>query len=214
MELYTYFRSSAAFRVRIALNLKGLAYTPHFIHLLNNGGEQHSDTYKQLNPAELIPTLVDQSHVITQSIAICEYLDDAYPNHPLLPADAVGRARVRSIALGIACDVHPVNNLRVLQYLSGPLGVNEEAKNEWYRHWVKLGFAALETQLANSSLTGLCCHGDTPTLADICLIPQVFNAQRFGVDLAPYPTIARIATYCQTLPAFSAAAPANQPDAS
>ncbi|MBB5016918.1 maleylacetoacetate isomerase [Chitinivorax tropicus] len=213
MELYTYFRSSAAFRVRIALNLKGLPYTPQFIHLLNHGGEQHSVAYKQLNPAELVPTLIDGNRILTQSLAICEYLEETHPEIPLLPSSPLDRAWVRAIALGIACDIHPINNLRVLQYLSNELAVTDDAKTGWAQHWIKLGFAALENQLAGDARTGLCCLGNTPTLADVCLIPQVFNAQRFQVDMDAYPTLQRIATHCQSLPAFSTAAPAQQPDA-
>lgn len=213
LKLYTYFRSSAAYRVRIALNLKGLGYEHAPVHLLRGGGEQLQDAYRALNPSALVPALEDDGAVLTQSLAIIEYLEEKYPQVPLLPAAPLARARVRSLALDVACEIHPINNLRVLKYLTGTLGVDEAAKTEWYRHWVKLGLAAIEARLAGSGETGKFCHGDTPTLADCCLVPQVFNAQRFGVDLAPYPTIAAIHARCEELPAFAAAHPSRQPDA-
>ena len=211
--LYTYFRSSAAYRVRIALLLKGLDHTYVPVHLLRNGGEQRSATYSALNPAQLVPTLVDGDLVLGQSVAIMEYLEEAYPTPALMPTDVQQRARVRSLVQTIACDIHPLNNLRVLQYLEQPLGVPEAARNTWYRHWVTLGFAALETMLSESSHTGRFCHGDTPTLADCCLVPQVANAQRFAVPMEPYPTLVRIDAACRTLEAFQQAAPENQADA-
>ncbi len=212
MKLFTYFRSSAAYRVRIALNLKGLAYEAVPIHLLRNGGEQLSDDYRAVNPAGLVPALQDEGTTLTQSLAIIEYLDETRPQVPLMPADALGRARVRSLAMAIACDIHPIANLRVLKYLTGTLGVSEDAKNEWFRHWVREGLAALETQLARDPQTGRFCHGDKPTLADCCLVPQVFNAQRFNIDMLAYPTISRINAVCCELPAFAAAHPSQQPD--
>lgn len=212
MKLYSYYRSSAAYRVRIALNLKQLPYETVGVHLLKNGGEQKQPEYSAKNPQKLVPALEDNGQVLTQSLAMIDYLEEIYPTYALLPADAVGRARVRAMAQLIACDIHPLNNLRVLQYLQNQLGVADEAKTEWYCHWVKEGFAALET-LLKSEQTGRFCHGDTPTLADCCLIPQVYNARRFQVDLSPYPTISRIVTECEALPAFQAAAPENQPDA-
>ena len=213
MKLHTYFRSSAAYRVRIGLNLKGLAYEAVPVHLIKDGGQQLSAGYRAINPSALVPTLQDEGATITQSLAMLEYLDETYPASPLLPSTPAARARVRSLALQIACDIHPLNNLRVLKYLVKEAGVSEETKNAWYVHWVELGFAALETQLAGSPDTGRFCHGDTPTIADCLLVPQVFNAVRFNIDMGPYPTIARIVAECDTLPAFAAAHPSQQPDA-
>jgi maleylpyruvate isomerase len=211
MKLYNYFRSSAAYRVRIALNLKGLKAENVFIHLLKN--EQRAPDYLKLNPLGLIPTLVDGDEVITQSLAIIEYLEEKYAAPPLLPATPEERARVRSIALTIACDIHPIDNLRVLKYLTGVLNVSEQQKIEWYAHWVHEGLMALETRLASDPHTGRFCHGETPTLADICLIPQLANARRVSMDLALFPTLLRIEQACNALPAFVDAAPAKQPDA-
>ena len=213
MKLYTYFRSSAAYRVRIALNLKGLAYDALPVHLLRNGGEQLGDAYRAVNPAMLLPTLEDEGAVIGQSLAIIEYLEETRPQTPLLPSDAAGRARVRALALTVAADTHPLGNLRVLKYLKGEMGVSEEIKLEWQQHWLRTGMATLEALLAGDPRTGRYCHGDMPTLADCCLAPQVFAAQRFGVDLAPYPTIMRIHANCAALPAFQQAHPSQQPDA-
>ncbi len=213
LRLYTYFRSSAAYRVRIALALKGLAYESEPVHLLRGGGEQLQAAYRTLNPAALVPALQDEGAMLTQSLAILEYLEETHPAPALLPPDAPGRARVRALALAVACDIHPLNNLRVLRYLSHMLQVPEAARNTWAQHWIALGFAALEEDLARSPHTGLCCHGDAPTLADCCLVPQVFNARRFGLDLAPYPTVLRIAEHCEGLAPFQAAHPARQPDA-
>lgn len=213
MKLYDYFRSSAAYRVRIGLRLKGLEYESVPVHLIRGGGEQLQDAYRAINPSALVPALSEDGATITQSLAILEYLDEMHPIGPLLPRDAQGRARVRSLALMIACDIHPLNNLRVLRYLVKEAGLSEDAKNAWYVHWVQEGFAALEAHLAGSSDTGRFCHGDTPTLADCVLVPQVFNAVRFNIDLAPYPTIARIDAACRALPAFVAAHPSQQSDA-
>lgn len=213
MKLYDYFRSSAAYRVRIGLRLKGLDYESVPVHLVRDGGEQLTPAYRALNPSALVPALQDGDATVTQSMAILEYLDETHPATPLLPPDALGRARVRSLALMIACDIHPLNNLRVLRYLVKDAAVTEEAKNAWYVHWVQEGFAALEARLAGSTDTGRFCHGDTPTLADCFVVPQVFNAQRFNVDMTPYPTIVRIDAACRELPAFAAAHPAQQPDA-
>lgn len=213
MKLYTYFRSSAAYRVRIALNLKGLPYEAVPVHLLRNGGEQRQADYLALNPAGLVPALEDGGALLTQSLAIIEYLDETHPQPPLLPGDALGRARIRALAQAIACDIHPINNLRVLQYLSRELGASEEQKTAWYRHWVEEGLAAVEAMLAQAPRSGRFCFGDTPTLADICLVPQVFNAQRFKCNTAHIPTVLRIAEACEALEAFRLAAPANQPDA-
>ncbi|MGK5071747.1 maleylacetoacetate isomerase [Janthinobacterium sp. ZB1P44] len=215
MKLYTYFRSSAAYRVRIALNLKGIAYDSIPVHLLQDGGQQLLPAYRAVNPSALVPALDDEGAILTQSLAMLEYLDETRPGVPLLPADALGRARVRALALAIACDAHPLTNLRVLKYLKNTLGLSDEAKQEWYRHWMAEGLAAVEALLAQGDPagTGLFCHGDSPTMADCCLVPQVFNAQRFAIDLAPYPRVARIHAHCAGLPAFIAAHPSRQPDA-
>ncbi|MEQ6291507.1 maleylacetoacetate isomerase [Vogesella sp. GCM10023246] len=208
--LFGYFRSSAAYRVRIALNLKGLDYHQQPVSLVK--GEQRGDDYLALNPQGLVPALLDNGVLLTQSLAICEYLDDAYPDTPaLLPAAPVLRAQVRAVAQSIACDIHPLNNLRVLNYLKNELLLEDDARNAWYQHWVSAGFAALERQLAASA--GQYCFGDVPTLADACLLPQVFNAQRFNVDMAAYPLLAGIAGRLEQLPAFAAAHPSQQPDA-
>lgn len=208
--LYDYFRSSAAYRVRIALNHKGLDYTQAPVSLIK--GEQQGAAYLALNPQGLVPALLDNGVLLTQSLAICEYLDEAYPDTPrLLPLDSVARARVRAIAQAIACEIHPLNNLRVLNYLRHELGVGDEARTDWYRHWVALGFAALEQTLASS--TGPYCFGDTVTLADVCLAPQLFNARRFDVDLTPYPRLVAVGEALERLPAFAAAHPSRQPDA-
>ena len=211
MKLYGYFRSSAAYRVRIALGLKGLPYEYAAVHLRKD--EQSAEAYRLLNPAELVPALVDERGTHTQSLAIMEYLDERYPQPPLLPAAPEARARVRAIALGIACDIHPLDNLRVLRYLVRTVGASEEAKDAWYRHWIDVGLAALETQLARERATGDFCHGDAPTLADCCLVPQLANARRAGVPLDAYPTLVRIDARCRSLPAFAEAAPERQPDA-
>ena len=212
MKLYDYYRSSAAYRVRIALGLKGLAPEREFIHLRK--GAQRTAGYLALNPQGLVPALAtDSGAMMTQSLAIIEWLDETHPAPPLLPADADGRARVRAIALAIACDIHPLNNTRVLSYLTGTLGVTEAQKDGWYRYWVDVGLDALETQLARSPATGPYCHGTAPTLADICLVPQLVNARRFDIDVTAYPTLTRIEATCVALPAFAGAAPARQPDA-
>ena len=213
LRLYSYWRSSAAYRVRIGLNLKGLAYETVPVHLVRDGGQQHTPEYAARNPQHMVPTLQHGVRVIRQSLAILEYLDEAWPSPRLLPMTARDRARVRALAQMVACDIHPLNNLRVLRYLSGELQASGDARNAWARHWMALGFATLEQHLANDAATGLCCHGDTPTLADCCVVPQVFNARRFELDLAPFPTLTRIAEHCEALPAFIAAHPAQQPDA-
>lgn len=213
MKLYSYFRSSAAYRVRIALNLKNLPYEYAPVHLLRDGGEQLKPEYRRLNPDAILPTLVDDGHVMQQSLAIIEYLEETHPEPPLLPKAPTDRAYVRSVALQVACEIHPVNNLRVLKYLKHTLGVGDEAKDAWYRHWIEAGFTTLEEHLAGDSHTGTFCFGDTPTMADVCLVPQVFNAQRFKIDVTRFPTIQRIHDQASQLDAFARAAPGVQPDA-
>ena len=211
MKLYGYFRSSAAFRVRIALNLKKLNYESAFIHLRR--GDQRQPGFLDINPQGLVPALEVDDTLLTQSLPIIEYLDETYPEPPLLPSDAKGRARVRALAAMVACDIHPINNLRVLRYLLRPLGQDEAAVETWYNHWIAEGFGALERLLAEGGRTGRFCHGDTPGLADIVLVPQVFNANRYqSLDLTPYPTIVRIYQTCLGIDAFAAAHPDRQPD--
>ena len=212
-RLYSYWRSTAAYRVRVALNLKGIDYSLEPVHLLRDGGEQRRPAYLALNPQGLVPTLVDGEVTISQSSAICEYLEETRPEPPLLPDAAADRARVRSLVQIVACDVHPLNNLRVLQYLTGELGADETAKTSWYRHWVARAFAALETNLAGDARTGAFCHGDRPGLADVFLVPQIYNAERFECDMSGYPTLRRINATCLSLDAFRRAAPEAQPDA-
>lgn len=212
IKLFSYFRSSAAYRVRIALGLKGVTYQYETVHLVRNGGEQHSQEYEKLNPLKLVPTLVDGEHVLTQSMAIIEYLDEKYNSkHSLLPSDLKLRSYVRSLSQMISCDIHPINNLRVLNYLKSKLIVDEEERNAWYAHWIKLGFDAFEEQLAKTA--GKFCVGDQPTMADCCLVPQVYNALRFKVSLDDYPKIREIYQNCMQLDAFQQAIPENQPDA-
>lgn len=222
MKLYGYFRSSAAYRVRIALNLKGLKVEHIPVHLVKNGGQQLAQDYKELNPEALLPTLVDEAidvegnnsaFALSQSLAILEYLEEKYPAVPLLPSDLVQRAKVRAFALAIACDIHPINNLRVLKYLTKELGLDEVQRNQWYRHWCEAGLATLEARLVAEGNKGEFCFGDHPSFADCCLIPQVFNAQRFQCDLSHMPTIMRINAACLSHDAFIRATPANQPDA-
>jgi maleylpyruvate isomerase len=217
MQLYNYFRSSASFRVRIAMNLKGLPFDYNAIHLVKHGGEQLQDEFLALNPEGLVPVMVDDSRdpptKLTQSLAIIEYLDEIHPEPPLLPREAIERGRVRALALLIACEIHPLNNLRVLRYLTQVLKIDEDAKNAWYRHWVEGGLAAFDAQLASSPMTGRFCHGDSPTLADVTLVPQIFNAQRLKCDLAKLTTTMRIFDACMELDAFRQAVPSEQPDA-
>jgi len=213
VKLFTYFRSSAAYRVRIALNLKGLGYDAVPVHLLRDGGQHLLDEYRAINPSGLVPAFQDDAITLTQSMAILEYLEEAYPQVPLMPTGAVARAHVRELAQIIACDIHPVNNLRVLKYLVRQLGQSEEVKTDWYRHWVIEGFQSLEAHLARHLDTGTFCYGHSPTIADCFLVPQVFNAQRFDIDVTAYPTISRINDMCVDLPAFKAAHPSRQPDA-
>ena len=211
IELYTYFRSSAAFRVRIALNLKDLDYQPHYVHLLKDGGQEKSTDYQQINPYKLVPSFKDEGQVITQSLAAIEYIDEKYPEPRLLPQDAMQRAQIRSLALSIACDVHPLNNLRVVEYLTKYFAMNEDQKISWIQHWIGEGFSALETQL-NRNQADNYCYGNQVTLADLCLIPQVYNARRFNCDMNDYPIISRIYERCMQLPAFQKASPEAQQD--
>ncbi len=211
MKLYGYWRSSAAYRVRIGLNLKDLTVEEEFIAL--SDGRQRSDGYLALNPQGLVPTLIDGEVRLSQSLAILEYLDEVYPQPALLPPDPVGRARVRQLAQVVACDIHPIDNLKVLKYLTGTLGVSEDGRLTWYRHWVDQGLAALEGLVVHNPGTGQFCHGDQPSLADLCLVPQLYNARRFDIDLSRYPTLSHIDAACQALDAFAKAAPELQPDA-
>ena len=210
MRLYGYSRSSAAFRVRIALNLKGLGHDDAFIHLRR--GDQRQAPFLAVNPQGLVPALEADGVTLTQSLPIIEYLDETHPEPPLLPADAAGRARVRALAALVACDIHPINNLRVLRYLSRPLGHDQATIGTWYNHWIAAGFEALEGLLTTGQGTGAFCHGDRPGLADIALVPQVVNAERYRLDMSPYPTIARIHRNSMELEAFAAAHPRRQPD--
>jgi maleylacetoacetate isomerase len=213
LKLYTYWRSSAAFRVRIALNLKGLAYTSVPKHLLREGGEQRKADYLALNPQGLVPALDHDGTLVTQSLAICEYLEEICPEPRLLPGNAAARAQVRAMALAIACDIHPLNNLRVLQYLRGEFTQDDAAINRWTSHWISRGFEALEQLITRHSADGRYCHGAGVTLADVFLLPQVFNSRRVQLDLAPYPRLAAVAAHLERLPAFAAARPDAQPDA-
>lgn len=212
LVLYSYWRSSAAYRVRIGLNLKRLAYEIAPVHLLRDGGEQHSPGYRRANPQQLVPVLQHGDRMLRQSLAILEYLDEVWPEPALLPATARGRQRARALAQLIACDIHPLGNLRVLQYFEREWNVPQPERDEWSRHWMSEGFPALESLLAGDPATGTFCDGDMPGIADCCLIPQLYNARRFGLDLAPYPTLLRIESACLALPAFDAARPEQQPD--
>ncbi len=215
LVLYSYWRSSAAYRVRIALNLKGLSYETRPIHLVRDGGEQHTAEYRALNPQETVPCLLDGDRVITQSLAILEYLEEMYPEPgtALLPVDARGRAQVRTLAMAVCCDIHPLGNLRVLQQLEAEFGASEEQRAAWSRHWIAAGFKAIEAMLTESAATGRYCHGETPSMADASLIPQVYNALRWKLPMDDYPTIARIHAACNELEAFQRAAPEVQVDA-
>jgi maleylacetoacetate isomerase len=206
--LYDYFRSSASFRVRITLELKGVAYDRSPVHLVRDGGEQHSASYRALNPAGLVPLWCDADGVLSQSLAIVEYLDETYPDPALLPKPPHDRAWVRSLALSVACDIHPLNNLRVLKYLETELGAPESARTAWYAHWVEVGLASLEAQLSRSPQLSAFAFGDAPSLADVCIVPQVANAHRFGCKLSHVPRVTALYDHCMTLPAFQRAAPA------
>jgi maleylacetoacetate isomerase len=211
LKLYGYFRSSASYRIRIVLNMKGLAYEQSPIHLRR--GEQFDPAYRALNPLARVPTLIDGEHVLTQSLAIAEYVDERWPEPPLLPREPADRARVRALAQSVACDIHPIQNTSVLAHIETVHGFDEGAKTRWAQHWIASGFAAIETMLARDPATATYCHGERPTVADAFLIPQVANARRFGLDLTPYPTIVRIDAACRALTPFAAAAPERQPDA-
>lgn len=214
LQLFGYWRSSAAYRVRIGLNLKGLAYASTPVHLIRSGGEQHLPAFAEANPQKLVPVLQHGGRLIRQSLAILEYIDEVWANGPaLLPATARGRARVRGLSMMVACDIHPLNNLRVMQYLESEWHAPQPERDEWMRHWIREGFDAFEALLVDDPATGIFCEGDLPTMADCCLIPQVYNARRFAVDLGPYPTIRRIEAECLALPAFDAARPEQQADA-
>ena len=211
LKLYGYFRSSASYRVRIALNMKGLDYEQSSIHLAK--GRQYTPEFSEVSPQNLVPVLEHDGRRLHQSLAIIQYLDEKFPQPALLPNDSLGRNRVRSLALISACEIHPLNNTRVLAYLTDTLKLTDEQKNAWYRHWVTVGFTALEKRLATERETGQFCHGDTSGLADIVLVPQVANANRFKVDLDPFPTIRRINENCLAQEPFKKAMPQNQPDA-
>ena len=214
LTLYDYFRSSAAYRTRIGINLKGLKVKQSAVHLLKGGGEQFSSAFVELNPLRLVPVLEDNDATISQSLAILEYLEERYPEPPLLPPAPQDRAWVRQLALNIACDIHPLNNLRVLKFLTGELGLSDAQKSRWISHWITSGFIAIETELNKAgSRHGAFCFGDRPTIADCCLVPQVFNAQRYGVDLSPFPAILSVNAHCLEQPAFQAAHPSRQSDA-
>jgi maleylpyruvate isomerase len=211
--LYTFFQSSAAYRTRIALNLKGIKPSQHFVHLTKGGGQHLAPDYKKVNPQQLVPTLVHNGISIGQSLAQIEYLEEVIPEPPLLPKDPLGRARVRSLAYTVAADIHPVNNLRIRKFLHKDLNLSEAEINAWQERWIVPGFEAMEEMTAHVKETGRFCHGDMPGLADICLIPQIANARRIGMDMARFPTLNRIDEIARTHPAFAAAAPDKQPDA-
>lgn len=211
--LHNYFRSSSSYRVRIALNLKRLPFDYRAVHLNRNGGEQFGVVFQAINPQALVPVLEEGDALISQSLAILEYLDERYPQMPLLPKDPFARAYVRQLSNTIACEMHPLNNLRVLKYLTGTLALSEHQKKDWIHHWNRLGLQGLEQQVSSSPWRGRFISGDEPGMADCCLVPQLFNAKRFDVDLTPYPTLCAIAAECEKMDAFAAAHPALQPDA-
>lgn len=212
LQLYSYWRSSAAYRVRIGLNLKGLRYETIPVHLVRDGGEQHGAEFRALNPQRLVPLLMHGNRQMRQSLAILEYLDETWPQPRLLPSPSRERQRVRAIAQTIACDVHPLNNLRVMQYFENTWQVPQSERDDWIRHWIVEGFEALEEMLVDHPATGTFCEGDIPSLADCCLVPQVYNARRYGVAMEAFPAISSIEQACLALPAFDAARPELQPD--
>jgi maleylacetoacetate isomerase len=213
MQLYSFFRSSAAYRVRIALNLKGLSYQTVPLHLRREGGEHRRPSYTRLNPEGLVPALRSDGRLLTQSLAIIDYLEEVHPSPPLLPGTAADRAWIRALAQHVACEIHPINNLRVLQYLEGTLRLSEAGKRGWMGHWIRDGFDAIEERLEHDGVSGLCCFGDAPTMADCALLPQVANALRFEVDLGGYPRITAVCSHLRSLEPFRRAAPESQPDA-
>jgi maleylacetoacetate isomerase len=213
LRLYSYWRSSAAYRVRIALNLKGQPYDTLPIHLVRDGGEQHAPGYAEINPQGMVPVLMHGNRILRQSMAIIEYLDETWPDPALMPTVARDRQRVRAIAQMIACDIHPLNNLRVQRYLEHELQADEAAREHWTKHWIITGLESVEHVLADNPSTGTFCEGDIPTMADCCLVPLVYNALRFGVPLDPWPNVRRINAACLALPEFDQARPENQPDA-
>ena len=212
LTLYSYWRSSAAYRVRIALHLKGLDFTTIPVHLVRNGGEQHAETYRLVNPQGLVPVLEHEGRVLTQSMAICEYLDECFEPHPLLPADPLGRAWIRSLVLQIACEIHPLNNLRVQKFLKGQCGDGVDSV-AWMQHWMSEGFTAIEQRINDRRSNQSVHSGDSPGLFECFLVPQVYNAQRYDMDMSMFPAISEIVARCRALPAFIKAAPENQPDA-
>ena len=214
MKLYGYWRSTAAYRVRIALALKNIAVIDIPVQLVKEGGEQHQQLYRSINPQGLVPALDIGGSIITQSMAILEYLDEQYPEPPLLSEDPVLRAQIRAFCQSIVCDIHPLNNLRVLQFLQGSMAVNEEQKMDWYQHWVKTGFEALEAVIDQTNRVQPYCFGELPSMADICLIPQIYNANRFDCAMDNYPNLQRINHNCLQLEAFESTLPENQQDAS
>ena len=213
LRLYSFWRSSAAYRVRIGLNLKGLPFETVPVHLLRDGGEQHSAEFREANAQGLVPVLQHGNRTLRQSLAILEYLDETWPAPMLLPSSSRGRQRVRALAQIVACDIHPLNNLRVLQYFEQTWGVPQPEREEWVRHWLREGLAACEAMLHDHPATGEFCEGEAPTIADCCLVPQLYNARRFSLDLSPYPTLVRIEAACLALPEFADARPEAQPDA-
>jgi maleylacetoacetate isomerase len=213
MKLYSFFRSSASYRVRIALNLKNIPYDQAPIHLRRGGGEQLMPAYTAINPQALVPALDDDGKILTQSLAIIEYLEEKYPQPPILPTDPADKALVRSMAMVIACEVHPIQNLRVLNYVKATYNQTDAQVNHWAQHWIDLGLGALEQIITAQPNRGKFCFADTPTLADICLVPQLGNARRYGCDPAKYPAIVEIEKNCMAIPAFASAAPEKQPDA-
>ena len=213
MKLYTYFRSSAAYRTRIAFNVKGVQCETANVDLRPPASDQHKPEYRAVNPLGLVPALIVEDTAVTQSLAIIEYLDEVYPEPPLLPRSPVDRARVRAMALAVACDMHPLNNLRVLNYLRSPLGHDEDTVNAWYKHWIAVGFSGLEQEARRSTVDGRYMFGSAVTIADICIVPQMYNARRFKCDLDAYPTLRSICTHLETLAAFAKAAPEAQPGA-